>query len=275
MQRRQFVQSSAVAAALFGVPAKRSALAATPLPEESLFAKDQDKWWKRVREEQLLLPGWRAFLNNGSLGVAPKPVIAAVTDFLNRSAALTISPTTDDYPRWGYETLDAHRDQLAAFYGCQKDELAITHNATAAMCIVANGLDLRAGDEVILTDQEHPSGRGCWQMKQARYGVVVREVKLPLPPKSSEELADILISAIGRRTKVISFSGITSPTGLILPIRQICDAARAKGVLTLVDGAHMHGQIPFKISELHCDFMAGSPHKWAFAPAGCGLLYLR
>ncbi|MBM3788504.1 MAG: aminotransferase class V-fold PLP-dependent enzyme [Acidobacteria bacterium] len=126
-----------------------------------------------------------------------------------------------------------------------------------------------------MTDQEHPSGRGAWSVRQARHGVNVRQVKLPLPAKDPAELAGILIGAIGPRTRVLSFSGITTTTGLVLPVKEICKAARAKGVLTLVDGAHMHGQIDFRVDEMECDFMAGSPHKWLFAPAGCGFLYIR
>ncbi len=103
----------------------------------------------------------------------------------------------------------------------------------------------------------------------------MREVAIPLPPKDPAQLADLMISAIGPKTKVISFGGILSAPGTIMPIREICDAARAKGVLTLVDGAHMHGQMPVKISDLNCDFFAGSPHKWMFAPAGSGFLYIR
>jgi selenocysteine lyase/cysteine desulfurase len=112
-------------------------------------------------------------------------------------------------------------------------------------------------------------------MRAARTGTTLREVKIPLPPKSSAQLADIVTSAIGPRTKVLSFSGITTTTGLIMPVRQICDYARSKGVISVVDGAHMHGQIAFKISDLNCDYMAGSPHKWVYAPAGCGLMYIR
>jgi selenocysteine lyase/cysteine desulfurase len=210
-------------------------------------------------------------LNNGSLGVPPKPVVDAVCESLTRGAGLL----TDEYPRWGYELLDAPRTEYAEFLGCKKEELAFMHNATEAMSTVAAGLDLKAGDEVLITDQEHPSGRGPWLQKQARNGITVREVEIPLPPKNPEQLVDLLVSAIGPRTRVLSFSGITSLTGLLMPIRQICDAARAKSVMTVVDGAHMVGQVPFRLSELGCDFFAGSPHKWMFAPPGCGLLYVR
>ena len=269
MKRRYAVQAAGVAAAMFGVPAAVNS--AAPLPDRSLLDRNPESFWRRIREEQFLLPAWRAFMNNGSLGIAARPALDAVTDFLTRSAALDVT----FYPRWGYETMDEHRAELAEFFGCKKDELAFTHNATEAMSFIAAGLDLRAGDEVLITDQEHPSGRGCWLMRQARDRITVREVKIPLPPKSPEQLADVIVSAIGPQTKVLSFSGITTTTGLILPSKEICAAARAKGVITVIDGAHMHGQIPFRISDIGCDFMAGSPHKWVFSTAGCGLLFVR
>jgi selenocysteine lyase/cysteine desulfurase len=271
MNRRELLRNATTAAALFGVPAVAATRPTPPLPGNDLFHRDPDAFWAKVREEQFLLPGWRAFLNNGSLGIAPRPVLDAVTGYLTRAAGLEM----DEYPRWGYETLDEMRVELGAYVGCKKDELALTHNATEALSMVAAGVDLKAGDEVVMTDQEHPSGKSGWLMRQARDGIIVREVKLPLPPKDSAQLADILVSAIGPRTRVLSFSGITSPTGLILPVREICEAARAKGVITLVDGAHVHGQIAMPISELGCDYFTGSPHKWMFAPAGCGFLYIR
>ncbi len=266
MRRRQILAG----AALFGLPATMSG-EARPLPDAALAATDPEKYWNRIREEQFLLPGWRAFLNNGSLGIAPRPVVQAVTGYVNNAAGLV----KDEYPRWGYETLDAERAELAEFLGCGKDELALTHNATAAMNVIVNGIDLKPGDEVVLTDQEHPSGREPWLMRQARQGITVREIKIPLPPRDAAQLADLLVSSIGPRTRVVSFSGILTTTGLIMPVREICGAARAKGVITVVDGAHMNGQVPVRLSELGCDYFAGSPHKWLFAPAGSGLLYGR
>lgn len=269
MQRRQAL---AGAASLFGLAmAPPKALASVPLPSKDLLSTAPEKYWKQIREEQFYLPDWRVFLNNGSLGVMPKPVCERVADYLQTGASLV----TDVYPRWGYELLEEHRTLLGDFIGASKDEVAITHSATTSMSIVAAGLDLKAGDEVLITDQEHPSGRGCWYMKAARSGITVREVKIPQTPKSQAEVADIVVSAIGPRTKVLSFSGVTTTTGLIMPAKEICAGARAKGVATVVDGAHMHGQIPVNARDIGCDFMAGSPHKWLFAPPGSGLLYIR
>jgi selenocysteine lyase/cysteine desulfurase len=269
MTRRHALAS---AAALFGLPAPAQAGAAS-LPDASIAVSDPEKYWARIRKEQFYLPDWRAFLNNGSLGVAPRPVLEAVTDYLLKGAALLLPD--GEYPRWGYETLDAHREELADYLGCKKDQLALVHNATEALSTIAAGIDLERGDEVVMTDQEHTSGKAGWAMRQARHGIAVREVAIPLPPKSPEQLADLLVSAIGPKTKVLFFSAITTHTGLVFPVRKICDAARAKGVITVVDGAHLNGQLGWRLDELGCDYYAGSPHKWMFAPAGCGILYGR
>ena len=276
VNRREAMQGLAYSAALFGLSADAVADEPGALPAHSLFDSDPEAYWSRLRDEHFLLPGKRAFLNNGSLGVAPRPVVQAVADYLQSAGALDISELqVERYPRWGYETLDAEREELTGFVGCSKDELAIVHNATEAMSIIAGGMPLERGAEILLTDQEHPSGRGPWQVREARGELTTREVAIPLPPGSPEQLVDIIVSAIGPKTRVLSFSGITSPTGLLMPIRRICDAARERGVITVVDGAHMTGQVPYRIDAMNCDYFAGSPHKWLFAPAGSGLLYIR
>ena len=276
LNRRDALRGLAGAAALFGVSANSVAAKANSLPSESLRRTDADAYWAQVRAEQFVMPGKRAFLNTGSLGVAARPALDAVSAYLEQAAALEVeSLQVDRYPRWGYETLDAERAELAAFVGCSKDELAITHNATESMAIIAGGMPLERGAEVLLTDQEHPSGLGPWHVREAKGELSTRVVDLPLPPESPGQLVDRVISAIGPKTRVLSFSGITSPTGLLMPIREICDAARERGVVTVVDGAHMSGQVAYAIGDMHCDYYAGSPHKWLFAPAGSGLLYIR
>jgi isopenicillin-N epimerase len=272
INRREALRGLTLSAAMFGLPASSVASTATELPDPGLAKSDADAYWARIRDTQFLMPGKRAFLNTGSLGVAPKPVVGAVKNYLDRSAALHIET---GYPRWGYETLDEEREAFAAFVGCNKDELAIVHNATEALAIIAGGMPLDRGAEVLITDQEHPSGRDPWRVREARGDITLRTVDLPLPPESPEQLVDIVVSAIGPKTRVLSFSGITSPTGLLMPIREICDAAREKGVITVVDGAHMSGQVDYPIDAMNCDYYAGSPHKWLFAPAGSGLLYIR
>ncbi len=253
MLRRQFLHTTALAAA-------------TPAPPA-----DDDAAWLRIRKEYFSLPDWRAYLNTGSVGAAPNRVVKATNDYLAQGATYA----TDQYPRWGYEAMEPHRAALAKFLGTSKEELALTHNATESMNLIANGLDLKPGDEVLITDQEHPSGRGCWFLKQARTGIKIREAAIPIPPKTSEEIATAVLTAIRPETRVLSFSGITTHSGLRFPIAQICAAARAKGVITVVDAAHLPGQVPMHIDGFGCDVLAASLHKWMLTPPGCGVLYVR
>ncbi len=277
MQRRDFLRSAAVAAAAFGIPVARAEQAfsmdAPALPSENLFASDPEKYWTELRRQWLLAPD-RINLNCGAIGCTPLPVLRATIEHL-----LTAEEFREPaFPWFGYEEntrIHELRDAMAAFLHVNRDELAILRNATEANNTVCNGLDLKSGDEAILTDQEHPGCRGCWEQKAARYGIKIVNVTLPTPPENPEEVVALFERAITPRTKILVFSHIASPTGLILPVKQICAMARAKGVLTHVDGAHAVGQLPVNLHELGCDFYASSPHKWLMAPKGTGLLFVR
>ncbi len=272
LTRRQALRTlplAGLAAGLFHPPGSHAS--AAPLPPRELLRSRPERFWNRLRKEQFLLHDDRVFLNPGSLGVMPRPVLDAVTESLRRGAEYD----SDTVHRWGYESLEPERREMAEFLVCSADELAFTHNCTEAMSTIAHGLDLQPGDEVLLTNQEHPGGYSGWRARAARFGITVREVEIPVSPANPGELLDRILSAVGPRTRVLSFSGITSPTGLILPTRELCQAARERGLISVVDGAHMDGQIPVQLRELGCDFFAGSPHKWMFAPPGCGILYGR
>src|SRR5438309_1385829 len=188
--RRQFTQRAADGAALFGLPlpvAERVFGAeAEPMPSLTLLEKDPDRFWAELRR-QWLLAADRINLNCGSVGCTPVPVLRAMIDHL-----LAVESFREpEYPWFGYEEnalLRKLRDTLAALLNCRRDELALVRNATEGNNIVCNGLDLKAGAEVVLTDQEHPGGRCCWEQKAARYGIKVNFVKLPRPPASAEEI---------------------------------------------------------------------------------------
>ncbi len=277
VDRREFVQRAAVGAAFFGLPLARAkhifGQEAAPLPPSKLLATDPDRFWSELRR-QWLLAADRINLNCGSVGCTPLPVLHAMIDHLLSAEAFR-EPA---YPWFGYEEnprLRALRDALAAFLHCQRDELALVRNATEANNVVCNGLDLQAGDAALLTDQEHPGGRCCWEQKAARFGIKLQYVTLPKPPASSDEIVDRFRRALTPRTRIIVFSHITTVTGLVLPAKEICQLARQRGILTHIDGAHAIGQIPLDLHDLGCDFYASSPHKWLLAPKGTGTLYLR
>jgi isopenicillin-N epimerase len=277
MQRRQFLHRAAVAAAVFGVPLSRAQQAfaqdAPPLPPQDLFTTDPERYWAELRR-QWLLASDRINLNCGAIGCTPLPVLRATIEHMLSAEEFREAA----FPWFGYEEntrIRELRDAMSAFLRVNRDELAILRNATEANNVVCNGLDMKSGDEAILTDQEHPGCRGCWEQKAARFGINIVNVALPTPPQSPEEVVALFERAITPRTRILVFSHIASPTGLILPVKQICSMARAKGVLTHVDGAHAVGQLPLDLHDLGCDFYASSPHKWLMAPKGTGLLYVR
>lgn len=277
LERREFLQRAAAAAAIIGLPLpqleKQFCQEAPPLPPADLYEKNEDAYWARMRPQWLLARD-RINLNCGSVGCTPLPVLRAMIDNVLHNEEFAESY----YPWFGYEEnppLHDVVDSLAGFLNVHRDNLALVRNATEANNTIGNGLEMKPGDEVLMTDQEHPGGRCVWDQRVARHGIVVKEVVLPRPPASAEQIVDLFEQAIGPRTRIILFSQITTVTGVVLPAKEICAMARRKSVLTHVDGAHVAGQIPLDISEIDCDFYGCSPHKWLMAPKGTGFLYVR
>jgi len=134
---------------------------------------------------------------------------------------------------------------------------------------------MKPGDEVLMTDQEHPGGEHPWDLKAKRYGIVVKKVTLPRPVQDAQQVLNLFHDAITPRTRVLFFSHITTFSGVVLPVKELAGLARSKGILCAVDGAHVPGMMRIDISELGCDFYSSSPHKWLQAPKGSGFLYVR
>lgn len=181
----------------------------------------------------------------------------------------------EDYPIWGYASWNEFRDPLAQFVGCTRDEIALLRNATEANSYIANGIDMKAGDEVLMTDQEHPGGEHPWNLKAKRYGIVVKKVTLPRPVKGTAQVLNLFNDAITPRTRVIFFSHITTSSGVVLPAKELSALARSKGILSAVDGAHAVGMMRLNLHDLGCDMYSSSPHKWLMATKGSGFLYVR
>ena len=171
--------------------------------------------------------------------------------------------------------IEAVRRQLAGEFGCDPEELAITRNASEALQAAQLGIDLKPGDEVVTTNQDYPRMLDTWEQRVRRDGIVLKKISFPVPPSSQNDLAERLIGAITSRTRVLHFCHITNLTGQIFPVRDICRAARERGVRTIVDGAHAFAHFPFKAADLDCDIYGTSLHKWLLAPVGTGFLYVR
>ena len=244
-----------------------------PLPDRSLLDKDEDTFWAEMRK-QFLIPEDEIYLNNGTVGSSPAPVLRAIFDGYTTTEKMD-QQDPEDYPIWGYASWNEFRDPLAEFVGCKRDEIALLRNATEANSYIANGIDMKPGDEVLMTDQEHPGGEHPWNLKAKRYGIVVKKIKLPLPVKDPAQVLNLFNDAITPRTRVIFFSHITTFSGVVLPAKEVCTLARSKGILSAVDGAHVPGMMRLNVHEIVCDMYSSSPHKWLFAPKGSGFLYVR
>jgi isopenicillin-N epimerase len=232
-------------------------------------ARDEDFWFT-VRHA-FTVDRNMINLNNGGVSPAPKVVMDTEIRYLE------IENLSPSYYMWnvldpGIETV---RRRLARTFGCNAEEIAITRNASEALEIVQLGMDLKPGDEVLTTNQDYPRMITTWQQGERRDGIKLKQITFPVPPPSMEFLAKRVEENITPRTKVIHICHITNRTGQIFPVRTICQMARARGIETIVDGAHAFAQFPFKHEDLDCDYYGTSLHKWVLAPIGTGMLYVR
>jgi len=232
-------------------------------------ARDED-YWMNIRHA-FTVDRNLINLNNG--GVSPSPKIVSDTE----KRYLDVENMTPTYYMWrildpGLETV---RRRLAKMFGCDPEEIAITRNASESLEIIQLGMELKAGDEILTTNQDYPRMITTWQQRERRDGLVLKQLKFPVPPPSMDHLAKMFEEAITPKTKVIHICHITNRTGQIFPVKKICQMARSKGIEVIVDGAHAFAQFPFKQADLDCDFYGTSLHKWVLAPIGTGMLYVK
>ena len=279
VDRRRFLLSSAAAAAVLGLSFPPTLAEAAqlddrqPLPPKDLYDRDQEAYWAALRK-QFLIPADEVYLNNGTVGSSPRPVLRAIMDAYHLTEQMA-QDDPEDYPIWGYASWNEFRDPLAAFVGASRDEIAIVRNATEANSYIANGLEMQSGDEVLMSDQEHPGGLQPWLLRAKRYGVVVKKYEIPVPPKSPADILNRINDAITPRTRIIFTSHITTVTGVVQPAKEIAALARSKGILSAFDGAHVIGMMPLNLHDIGCDMYTSSPHKWLQATKGSGFLYIR
>ncbi len=209
-------------------------------------------------------------LNTGSFGPLPHVVYDTVSQLRTRLAEEPMAFLLREMP----EHLWTARVRLAAFLGCDPRRLIFTQNVSTSMNLVASGLTLASPGEILLTDHEYGAMHWCLERAAQRQGLTIRTFKLPILAREPAEIVEAVRQAISPKTRLLFFSHVLSPTGLVLPAQEICVEARRRGVLTLVDGAHAPAMVPVDLAAINADFYGANCHKWLLAPTGSGFLHL-
>ena len=272
--RRKFLKTLGVGAmGAFASPTQIWAKTTADLQQTlGLFDTEDtsEAYWGNVKSQFPFAEGLTYF-NNGSLGGCPKAIRQATHEFRD---------TLDDFPSkymWGgwNEEKETVRKKTASLFSVSPEEIALIHNTTEGMNLIARSLELQKGDEVILADHEHSSAVSPWKVWQESKGIQLVRPTLPMLPESADEIVEVYKKSITVRTKVISICHLVNTNGMILPVKQISKMAHEKGILVAVDGAQAAGMFTFDLEDLGCDFYTVSAHKWLFSPKGVGIFYAR
>ena len=258
--------AAAAPAALSGVrPGTRA-----PHPLPSGTTPRDESYWELVRA-QFAFREERVPMNAANLCPSPRSVAARVEE-LTRDIDRDCS--FNNRARFRGLT-EASRSAVAGQLGVDPDEIALVRNTSEANNTINNGVPLRAGDEVVIWDQNHPTNNVAWEVRAARFGIVVKRVSVPPRPPSIDALIDPFAAALTDRTRVLSLTHVSNVSGIRLPVRELCEVAHRRGIHVHVDGAQTWGALDVGLRELGCDSYAASAHKWFMGPKEAGLLYVR
>jgi selenocysteine lyase/cysteine desulfurase len=258
--RRNFIRSATALAALSLSEIGNMASAAEISTDGKTIDDDDEAYWSNVRQLFPLTHDW-IYLNNGTFGPSPYPVIEAV------KVGMMENDVHGNYGSW-----DATAAKLAKFVGANDDEIALTHNVSDGINIGCWGIPLKRGDEVILTTHEHVGNAFPWLNRQKIHGIVI---KTYTPASTAAETLNRISDLITKKTRAIATPHIPCTQGQILPIKKICRLAKDKGIFSIIDGAHGAGMIPLDLHDMGCDTYASCSHKWMLGPKGTGFLYVR
>jgi selenocysteine lyase/cysteine desulfurase len=268
VSRRHFARLFALggSAALFADPAwARQASSAPPLAPGGASAGEA--FWKSVRD-QFVMPPDLAVMNAANLCPASRPVVDTLT---RESRSVDADPSPNNRARLMPEK-EQTRKALAEFLRVTPEEIILTRNTSESNNLVSNGLDLRAGDEVVLHVDNHPSNLNAWREKAKRFGYTVVTVEQKNPHPGMQYYVDAFDKAITPRTKLIAFTHLSSTVGDLMPAKALCQLARQRGVLSLLDGAQSFGLLDVNLGDIQPDFYSGSAHKWPCGARECGVL---
>lgn len=276
MKRRNFLKNSIISAGAISSPIFTGQLLADNKKERSIQSineinpSDDRDFWRWIRESYTVSSNVMN-LNNG--GVSPQPKV--VQDTHNKYYEM--SNEAPSYYMW--RILDAGREplreNLSILAGVSPDEIAINRNSTEGLNTIIFGLNLKAGDEVVLNKYDYPNMMNAWKQREKRDGIKLVWVDMKFPMEDEDEIAKLYIEKFTSKTKIVHITHVINWVGQVLPTKKIAKEAHKRGMEVIVDGAHSFAQINYKIPDLECDYFATSLHKWLCAPFGTGLMYIK
>jgi selenocysteine lyase/cysteine desulfurase len=270
--RRSFLKGFAGGAAALSVFPTTESASALLNAANRLGAADtgSEPFWRLVKEQFTIRPGI-ILLNAANLCPSPHMVrdrVFRLTEDLDGDVSFQNRAKFN-------ALLEESRRKLAAFTGASEDEIAIVRNTSEANNFIVNGINLKAGDEVVVFDQNHPTNNVAWDVRAARAGCAVKRVGVPQIPNDAEEVLNAFRAAMTPKTRVLSFTDVSNTTGVRMPSKELCRMAREHGVYTHVDGAQTFGALPLNLREMGCDSYSASAHKWFMGPKEAGVLCIR
>jgi isopenicillin-N epimerase len=265
--RREFLFETAGSAILLPAAAATLSECSLALGAEPAVG---ESYWRKVRDQ---FPFDEAKVPMNAANLCPSPRAIA-----ERVLALTRDIDADcsfDNRAKFAKLLETSREKVAKQLGVSADEIALVRNTSEANNVVNNGLRLRAGDEIVVWDQNHPTNNVAWDVRAARFGLQVKRVATPAKPIAKSELVDAFTGAFTNKTRVLAVTHVSNVSGLRLPVKELCEAAHARGVYIHVDGAQTWGALDINLRDLGCDSFSASAHKWFVGPKEVGLLYVK
>jgi selenocysteine lyase/cysteine desulfurase len=278
IHRRQFLGSIVVPAAAWSL-AGAAALRANALERIAELGKtpgdprdlaQDEAFWFQV-QEAFTADRSMVNLNNGGVCPAPASVQAAMKRYLDHAN------TSPAYVLWRLQEpqKETVRKGLAALFGCDTEEIAITRNASESLENAQQGFDLQPGDEILTTNQDYPRMLTAWKQRERREKIVLKQFSIPVPCEDPGEIVRLFEEHITEKTRLILMCHVINLTGQVMPVKAVVAMARKRGIPVIVDGAHSFAHLDFKQADLDCDYFGTSLHKFLFAPHGTGLLYVR
>lgn len=233
-------------------------------------AAEGEAWWTLVRNH-FAFSEQRVPLNAANLCPSPRAVADCAADYTR-----DIDHDCSFHNREKFtKLLEQSRAAVASHIGATPDEVALVRNTSEANNVINNGLMLKAGDEVVIWNQNHPTNNVAWDVRAARFGIVVKRVAVPAAPGSADELLSVFEKAISPRTRVLSLTHVSNTSGIRLPVKQLCAMGHKHGLHVHVDGAQSWGALHVNVDDIGCDSYSASAHKWFLGPREVGLLYVK